>query len=569
MAADLVSSEAVSRPPEKGMWLLLELRGKVLRNRLRQAWQKEPMKLCGAAASIVLIWAALYLVLVETLQFVNRSTLIGIVATPLIFKFFFLALSLMLAFSTAILCYGTLFKRPESAYLLSSPVRLRDVVIVKYLESLAMASWSLLLLGLPLMMAMARMSDEPWSFYPLFLAVFLIFIPIPGALGLLIAWVVVMVFPRTPKRVALFAMLGLVMLGAWWMRDFISTQPTSREWLSAFFDRVQVVNGAIWPHTWVSQGIERASQGDVATAGFYLLVILANALMMSMVAIGAVSGRFMSAFTKAQTGGRKETAPRGRFTSWIAEVLFAYLPRQQRLFASKDLRTFFRDPLQWSQMAILFGLLTLYVSNVQGRWLDLDEPSLQMLISWLNLTAVSLILATFTTRFVFPLVSLEGQQMWLLGLISLKRSRLVTAKFLYSLTLTALTAVVVMGASAWRLELSRPMTVTHLVCISAICLGLCGVSIGMGARMPVKDERNPARIAGGFGGTVSLLMSVGLVTLSLTAVGLMSWHESKGGMGDLFSVPMAICLLVVIGLNAGAAIAAMIIGVRHFTRMEW
>src|SRR5690606_35245251 len=97
---------------------------------------------------------------------VRRQVLEGIVATPLIFTFFFLALTGMLAFSNAILSYGSLFRRKESEYLLAAPFAPRDIVIVRYLESLALSSWSLVLLGLPLMMAIARVFQEQWTFYP-------------------------------------------------------------------------------------------------------------------------------------------------------------------------------------------------------------------------------------------------------------------------------------------------------------------------------------------------------------------------------------------------------------------
>jgi ABC-2 type transport system permease protein len=255
--------------------------------------------------------------------------------------------------------------------------------------------------------------------------------------------------------------------------------------------------------------------------------------------------------------------------AWVAEVIFAYLPRRERLMAVKDLKAFFRDPLQWSQMAILFGLLALYVSNVQRLWTDLAEPRLQLLIGFLNLTAVSLILATFTSRFVFPLVSLEGQQLWMLGLLPLKRSRMITAKFAYALTITLLAGLAVMMVSVYRLQLPRQVAIAHLVSITAVCVGLCGLSVGVGARMPVFKERNPARIAGGFGGTVSLLLSIVLVVLSLLGIGIMSVRGIESGFGDRLTPLMLVWLGVVVGANVAAAICALAVGIRHFNRIEW
>jgi uncharacterized membrane protein YdjX (TVP38/TMEM64 family) len=81
----------------------------VLTNIVRQATREQPHKIVATALSIVLIWIGLYKLLVETFHIIQKPVLEGIVATPLIFTFFFLALSAMLAFSTAILAYSVKF----------------------------------------------------------------------------------------------------------------------------------------------------------------------------------------------------------------------------------------------------------------------------------------------------------------------------------------------------------------------------------------------------------------------------------------------------------------------------
>src|SRR5262245_26685067 len=203
--------------PQQGVRLLLRVRMMALRNRLQQIKRDQPLKVMGTIGSIALIWLGLYFLLYSTFNLVRKSVLEGIVATPLIFTFFFLALTCMLAFSSAILSYGALFRRRESAYLLASPIHPRDLVIVNYIEALFLASWSLILLGLPLMVAVANVFDKDWSFYPLFLSIFLLFIPLPGALGLLIAWVVAMIFPKTPRRMLILSLIACAAVGAWWM----------------------------------------------------------------------------------------------------------------------------------------------------------------------------------------------------------------------------------------------------------------------------------------------------------------------------------------------------------------
>ncbi len=557
------------RPPESALGLLLRVRFLALRNHAAQLLVEHPLKVAGTTASILLIWTGMYALLVRVFQEINRQLLEGIVATPLIFTFFFLALTCMLTFSNAIICYGSLFRRQESAYLMAGPLPRRDIVLLKYLESLTLASWSVVLLGVPMMFAVARVFEEDASFYPLFLGLFVAFIPIPGAVGLLLAWGVVRFSPRTPERTLTLAGVAVLALIAWWGWRLFRSPAISGDWLAGFYDRVSVAQSALLPHTWVSNGIASSLQGRPAAGLFYLLVTAANGLFASMVAVRLVASGLAGAYDRAQICGSGKRRRAGRMLSWVAEILFAYLPSRQRLLAAKDLKAFFRDPLQWSQMAILLGLLTLYVSNVQQLWTELATPGLQVLIGFLNLTAVALILATFTSRFVFPLVSLEVRHLWLLGLLPLSRTQMVVSKLLYSLTITVLVALAVTGVSVYRLSLPSALAFTHLVAITAMCVGLCGISTGMGARMPMINERNPARIAGGLGGVIGLMLSVGLVAASLAGVGVMSFRMVWTGQGAHLSGSVLAWLAAVVLLNTVAAAASMIAGIRHFNRSEF
>jgi ABC-2 type transport system permease protein len=74
----------------------------------------------------------------------------------------------------------------------------------------------------------------------------------------------------------------------------------------------------------------------------------------------------------------------------------------------KDVRLFWRDPAQWIQFMIFFGLLCIYVLNLRNVAFNFQNPFWETMISYLNLAASALTLSTLTTRFVFPQFSLEG-----------------------------------------------------------------------------------------------------------------------------------------------------------------
>src|SRR3990172_2173803 len=179
--------------------LLLSVRGRAVSNRVAQAVRDAPVRLAAAVLLIGLIWVGLYGLFRLLFVQLSRTPLEATVAIPLVFNFFFFSILALLTFSNAIIAYGALFGKTESPYLLTLPIAPLDVVTLKYVECLGLSSWSLILLGLSMVFAMAATSEEP-IFYVFFLAFFLAFIPIPGAIGLLLAWGVARFFPRRATR---------------------------------------------------------------------------------------------------------------------------------------------------------------------------------------------------------------------------------------------------------------------------------------------------------------------------------------------------------------------------------
>ncbi len=557
--------------PVRPVPLSVLVRLKVLsgRNRIRQDLTESPLRLVSVVAFILFIWSALYVLFYQVFRFIQFRHLESIVAIPYVFHFFFIALMVMLAFSTGILCFTGLYGRGESQFLLIVPLRSWHVVAAKYVEALVLSSWSLLLLGLPLMLAMAETGQTPWYYYPLFVGLFLSFVAIPGAVGLVAAHAAALWFPRSARRIMVVGGVLVLAVGAWFgLGVWSATNADSALWLKTFFDQLSAIRGPFWPSTWVTEGIIAAARRDPGRAALYLFVTFANGLFLSWAAVLMVSGRLSEAFARAQSRSTRVVRVGGWLTAGLAWVLFCYLPRRLRLLALKDLRTLLRDPLQWSQLAILFGLLALYVANIPRLTLGFASVRWQMLVAFLNLAAISLILATFTGRFVFPMVSLEGRQLWVLVPMPLTRTQLLLSKFIFALTTTLVCAVGVTVLSMTMLDLPGAWWWSHLSAVISVCVGLCGLAVGLGARLPMFGQSNGARIASGMGGTINLIASVLLVAAVLVIMGALSVHAAGRGelVLDRTTLP-AVALVILLGVCVGAV--AMRLGARHLREVEF
>ncbi len=552
-----------------GVSTLARMKCRVLYNTAREVIIEAPVKVFATVGFMILIWFALYALFSLVFSYFQRNELQFVVAVPLLFNFFFVALLVLLAFSNAILTYGTLFTHEEANYLLSSPLRVDSTVALKFLESLFFSSWSLILLGLPLMMAIARAYDDRGpQFYPMFIAFFLAFVPIPGAIGLLTSWAIARYLPRSAGKLLIGAgVIAILIVIVWGMRSVRDIGLVSNEWLDGFFGRMALIQAAVLPSTWVTRGIEAAIDNRSEDALCYLLVTFANGLFLSWLAVSIVSRGFLPAFDRARGSSAQARKSVVQASGGLAGKLFFFLPTSARLIAAKDMRTFVRDPLQWSQLVILFGLMALYLLNAPR--FEMDESSrLSAFVPFLNLGAISFILATFTSRFVFPMVSLEGHQLWFIGLLPISRTWILLAKYAFSMVVTGGVAFAVMVLASYMLRISTTASLVYLAVTFCVCHGLCGFAVGFGARLPMFQQRNPARIANGLGGTINLISSVMLICTMLTGMGFVTFRV--GDTGITTRAPQIVFLVVglvcIVGLVAGTA--AIWMGARHLKRLE-
>ncbi len=555
--------------PRRHFLVLARFRAAQLRNMLDQQLRDAPVRSFVIVILLLVIWAALYWVLTQVLRQVGRFELVALVARQQIFIHFFLVLAVMLAFSNAILAFGSLFGREEAGYLLALPAPARQVVTLKWLEGMLLSSWSFLLLGVPLMLAVAANTDVEWYYYPLFVGHFLGFVIIPATLGLLAAWAVARWAPRRPLKVALWCGGLVVLAAAVWTGSLLGQAELSDQWLRSLHRQLSLAQQPLLPTTWSAKGIFAAIERRADISLTYLAAVLANGGFFSWLTVNILGRSWAETYSRAQQGRTAGRIRQGWITSAACSLLFPYLPARLRTMMLKDLRGFARDPIQWTQMAIMLGLLVIYALNLKRLPVDLGSPGIRAVVAFLNLITVSLILATFTGRFVFPLLSLESQQLWLLGLLPGRRSEVLLVKFLFSLTVTGLSAFVVMGLATRALDLPRDWAGLQLATALAICIGLSGLSVGLGARFPVLGQRNPARIASGFGGTFNLIASMLFVAVEVIGAGWFGLVRAARDLPVMEEIRVPLWLLpALVGLAVLVAAVSLRIGARHFERLE-
>ena len=580
--------------------LLVRLRGRLVVNAVRSIRRHSLLKMAVVAMAACGFWGGVFVFSLSGFGFVGRYLGRMTLLTETLLSMFFLLLGAMLAFSNAIIAYGSLFRSHETAFLLARPLRAESVFSYRMAESLAFSSWAFLVLGFPLMLGYGiaagtaraevvgtgmplfyELDPRWWAlvwrqiggwlvgswYFPLVvLAYFVPFIVIAASAGGLVALLLAAYLPHGVKRVLGGSLVaGLVVVGSlvfWIHGAAASGSPFSGVWLRRVLGRMNFARNLFLPSYWVSEGLMQCARGKLADTVYYFLV-LASTAALGAVLCWVLSGRLMRvAWSRSQThtgarrrGGVARRWPLGRGSS------------PMRLLIGKEWRLFVRDPVQWSQCAILFGLMGFYVLNLRSFSYHMVQPLWRNLTALLNLAATSLVLATVTTRFVFPLLSLEGRRFWILGLVPVPRRTILWSKFLFAFVGGLVVTEPLILVSDYMLGLPAPTVWHHSLATLCVCFGVSGLSVGLGALYPSWREENPSKIVSGFGGTLNLVLSILFVAVmvAITALpyGVRLVRLGAGGPEVLYALAASAAVGLAVGL------VPMWLGLRALERLEF
>jgi len=548
-----------------GLGFLARLRGRLVANALLSLPRQSLLKLVVVSAAGVAFWVGIFAASLTGFRFIEEYLGSAEPLAETLLSLFFLLLGVMLLFSNAIISFGSLFRSEETDLLLTWPLEAESIFTYKLIESVAFSSWAFLVLGFPLMLGYGVSAGAPWYYPVVVLAYFAPFVVLAASAGAVVAAAVAAFVPESAKRVlglSVVACLAVALSVAVWIHGALwSSHASADAWVPRALGRMSFARSLFLPSYWMTKGLLRGARGDVAETGYYWLLLASNAALGLVVCweLGRRLLRVGWSRNQSKPGGRTRVPRGGWALGRRAPVL--------RLLMSKDWRLFVRDPVQWSQCAILFGLMGFYVVNLRTFSYHLSVPLWRNLTALLNLAATSLVLTTVTTRFVFPMLSLEGRRFWFLGLAPVPRRLLMWSKFVFSFVAALVITLPLVVASDCLLLLPAATVGHHALAIVSVCFGVSGLSVGLGAVFPNWRERNPSKIVSGFGGTLNLLLSIAfvVVVVGLTALPYAIRVVRLGQSGsEVFYAQLASGLVAL-----AAGLLPMHFGLRALERLEF
>ncbi len=558
--------------------LLLWVHWRTFLARLRGLRQEAPLLPAVLAAFVLCYLGVGYWLFHTGLNYLHHFPLVGSLLSQrllyLIFGFFFV----MLIFSNLIIGYSTLFKSRETTWFLSLPVAHRDIYRWKFVEALVVSSWALIFLSAPMMIAYGRVHEVPVAFYAQIAAAYLPFVVLPALAG---SWIIVLLVRilarRWVKNAVLLLSAGLVLLLLFGIKPVTDADAVAQQDVLSFdqlLRHTRISLNPFLPSAWLAQSVLSWSEGMGRQGAFFFLLLLSHALMGLFVGFEFVGRLFFGSWTRAlssraerfqRAAESKRTGEKRRSPLEWATDLFRPLSPPTAALVLKDVRLFWRDPAQWIQFMIFFGLLCIYVLNLRNVAFNFQSPFWETMISHLNLAASALTLSTLTTRFVFPQFSLEGRRLWILGLAPFGLRKVLQQKFWMSCLGSMAITTSLMLVSSIMLHLPWSRVAFFSSAIALMSATLSGLAVGLGALFPNFKEDNPSKIVSGFGGTLCLVVSF---TYIAAFVGLLALPDVRRLVRTGFPVSDSAILLLALVLSLVVMLFPLLSATRRVKNLE-
>jgi len=384
--------------------------------------------------------------------------------------------------------------------------------------------------------------------------------------------VLVYIFPAQRTK-DIILLLSIIMIVALYLL-FRFLRPERLVNPEAFFSVAQYVSALKAPDSpylpthWITETL----WADLnATEGrshlFEVLLTWTTAASVAVINIWTARFIYFDGFSKSQEA-KKRRAVGKRLLDLLIMSVSKPFGRDLSEIISKDIRVFFRDNTQWSQLLLLAALIVVYLYNFSVLPLDKSPIRLDFLqnqLAFLNMGLAGFVLSAVCARFVYPAVSAEGEAYWIIRSSPLKLGRYLWGKYLFFIFPILLLAEVLIVATNYLLDVTRFMMILSSVTIGFMVLGIVALGIGLGASYPKFKHENVGQVSTGFGGFLYMIISslfIGLIIiLEAGPVYVLFMSQVRGSVisslqwlfivSSFSAVILIICVTIVRPMKAG------------------
>jgi ABC-2 type transport system permease protein len=489
------------------------------KNSLTRSRSNGKIKILIFTGAGCLFWLVLFFLTYKVLIYFSSQEMIGDILARHLLSMVFLIFFSILIFSHVIIALSNLYLSDDLEICYSSPATLTEIFLSRSFYTVFDSSWMVVVFGLPLMMAYGFVYHAGLDYYLSLIYVSFPLIIISACLGIMVIMALVRFFPAQKASDIIMLMSVVVIVILYLLFRFLRPErlvnPDAFMSIAQYLGALKTPDSPYLPNHWATDILWARLTHNSTTQVFNYILLWSTALAMVVIDIWVAGHIYFSGFSKAQEAKKRSHIGKRMLERIVSAVTKPFGPESASLIA-KDVRSFFRDNSQWSQLLLLAALVVVYIYNFSVLPLEkspIKSIYLQNALSFLNIGLAGFVISAISARFIFPAVSSEGQAFWIVLSSPLSSRRFLWSKyFAYLLPMLILSEVLIIYTN-YLLKVTPFMMALSSVTIFFLVFGIVALGIGLGAVYPNFHHENIAQVATGFGALIYMISSSVFIAL--------------------------------------------------------
>ena len=511
------------------------------------------------------LWAGIFGIFYRLLTYFQSFEDFGDILAYKLLSMALITFFSLLLFSGILTSLSKLYLSKDLDLVHAMPISRSKIFLARWIESTLDSSWMVLVYSLPIFLSYGLVYQKGVVYYVVLGVNLLPFCMIASSLSVLVVIVTAACLPAGRIR-SVFLLLGflvfLVLIVSFrMMRPERFAHPESFTTLMFYLQTLESSHSPLLPSTWFFDSLKGALSGRMEAVYLGSALSWTGSMTFIFLTTWLAGAFYFRGLSRAQTVPSRVLRSLG--TKRPGEDLFPdFIPGPVRALAMKEIKTFFRDQTQWSQIFLIVALIIIYLYNFSVLPLEKSRMKVeyvQNLISFLNMGLAAFVLSAVSARFVFPAVSMEGDAFWIVKSSPISVRTLLWAKFaVYLLPLLLLSEILVIVTNL-LLHVTPFMMITSVVTTLFMVPGIVSMGIGLGAIYPDFHSENPAQSVTSFGGVIYMTLSLAFIATVVAVEAGPVYNVFMAGMGKnpvthmqilglsaSFAMVLVLCLLALI-----------------------
>lgn len=452
----------------------------------------------------------LYIAAYRLLARLNTVTLAGPLIVNKLIALIFTGAFIMVMFSSVLTSFSTLYFSKDLRWLAASPIKINDVFSSKALSAFGYGAWMALAALIPFLIAVCEVKGTAAWVWAAAVILGVPFLAGASFTASIFAVVIMRFFPSAKTRNAVFitviAFFTLVLMLLRFAEPEKLASSEGFEHLAQYLQYLNAPTLKFLPSWWYAGAIFSLLAKHYGAFCGYTLALLSFAVLMWLLLKFLAKKFYLQGLFAGETFTRAKKVKKFKIK----------MPGAFGAFIKKDLKMFFRDSGQWSQLLILTAIIAVYLFSIYK--LSFETLKMHNTMSVVNAGLVLFVASAVSLRLAFPLVSLEGESLWLLLSAPVKRSVIFAEKLLLGITPVLVISLLLIYISNSLMKIHASVFILTFFAAFSACAAIGTSAVSIGAIMPKFNYSNIPEIESSLGGMVFILFSFFIIIINLALI---------------------------------------------------